>query len=223
MVANCSRDVPAPGNTRTRQGHVAKRDSRPEQDMRLTKIDVAEAHIISAVQLCFGNGHPASVYHLASAAREILTTIGQKRGDRTMLAGISESGGIPMKELIAAATEHAGFFKHANRDPTAVLEGFTERDAYILLFVACHDFGRIAKGQPIEAQVFEAWWFAQAFEKVREAPLRVQEIVRGCIRLFPGVRTANKDDKLKIGLAALEKARADPRFKMEIMREVVLQ
>ncbi len=53
--------------------------------LRLNKIDVAEAHIVSAVKLFFENGHPASVYTLASAAREILTTLGDKQGVETLL------------------------------------------------------------------------------------------------------------------------------------------
>ena len=53
--------------------------------LRLNKIDVAEAHIVAAVKLFFENGHPASVYTLASAAREILTTLGIKQGIETLL------------------------------------------------------------------------------------------------------------------------------------------
>jgi hypothetical protein len=73
--------------------------------MRLTKIDVAEAHLLTAVSLCFSGGHPAPIYLLAASAREILTTIGQKKGTRTMLAGIAETSGRPLKELLAAASE----------------------------------------------------------------------------------------------------------------------
>ena len=71
-----------------------------------------------------------------------------------MLDGVAETTGTPIKELIATASEFAPFFKHADRDPTAVLEKFSQPDADSVLFVACHDFGRVAKGQPIEVQVF---------------------------------------------------------------------
>jgi hypothetical protein len=66
--------------------------------MRLTKIDVAEGHLVGAVRLHFQNGHPASVYLLAASAREILTTLGEKTGVRTMLHGIAESKGLPVKD-----------------------------------------------------------------------------------------------------------------------------
>jgi hypothetical protein len=74
--------------------------------------------------------------------------------------------------------------KHADKDPTGTLENFSEMDTDSILFIACHDFLRVAKGQPIEMQVFEAWWFATAHVKVSEAPLRAQETIRRCIRRF---------------------------------------
>jgi hypothetical protein len=91
---------------------------------------------------------------VATSAREIVTTIGEKTGTRTMLAGIAETTGTPLKKLVEIASEFAGFLKHADRDPTAVLETFTEQDTDLVLYVACHDFHRVAKGQPVELQVF---------------------------------------------------------------------
>jgi hypothetical protein len=187
--------------------------------LRLTKIAVAEAHLITAVRAHFRGEHPASVYLLAASAREILTTIGEKTGTRTMLAGIAEATGTPLKKLVEIASEFAGF---ADRDPTAVLETFTEQDTDLVLYVACHDFHRVAKGQPVELQVFEAWHLATAFEKVSAAPLRMQPIVRRCIKRFPGIRGVSRAEQQRIGLEQLEKVRHNPAFRMEIQREVVL-
>jgi hypothetical protein len=69
--------------------------------MKLTKIDVAEAHLITAVRLLFRGEHPASIYLLAASAREILTTIGEKSGRRTMLSRLAESTGKPLKTSAA--------------------------------------------------------------------------------------------------------------------------
>ena len=191
--------------------------------MKLTKIDVAEAHLITAVRAHFRCEHPASVYLLAASAREILTTIGEKTGRRTMLAGIAETTGTPLKKLVGIAGEFANFFKHADRDPSAKLETFTVQDTEMVLYIACHDFFRIANGQPIELQVYEAWCFATSFPQVSKAPLRVQPYVRKSIKLFPGIRAATtRAEQQHIGLAQLEKARDNPKFQMEIQREVVL-
>jgi hypothetical protein len=192
--------------------------------MRLTKIDVAEAHLISAVRLHFQCGPPASVYLLAGSAREILTTIGDKTGIRTMLHGIADDLGRPLKDLIDAAHQHVNFLKHANRDPQAVFEDFTENDVDTLLFVACHDLLRVAKGQPIEAQFFEAWcwWFAISWSKVAQAPLKAQPIIRHCIKRFKGIRSLSREEQLRLGWAKLQEAAADANLLMELQREVVL-
>jgi len=47
-------------------------------DMKLTKIDVAEAQIRAAVWMYFRGEHPVPVYTLANAAREIVPTNGEQ-------------------------------------------------------------------------------------------------------------------------------------------------
>ena len=190
--------------------------------MRLTKIDVAKAYLISAVRLRFAGEHAASVYLLAASAREILTTIGEKVGTRTILKEVSEDTGTPMKKLVEIVHEFAKFLKHADSDPEAVLENFEEQDADLVLFTACRDFHRVAKGMPVELQVYEAWRWALAFERVRDAPLRTQPVVRRCIRRFPGIRRASPAERLRIGLEVLERALGDPRLRMTIQRDVIL-
>jgi hypothetical protein len=112
--------------------------------------------------------------------------------------------------------------KHADKDPTGTLENFSEMDTDSILFIACHDFLRVAKGQPIEMQVFEAWWFATAHVKVSEAPLRAQETIRRCIRRFPGIRSGDRQKRQALGLAALNQASLNPNFVMAIEKEVRL-
>jgi hypothetical protein len=190
--------------------------------LKLTKIDVAEAHLITAVRLHFRDEHSASIYLLAAAAREILTTIGEKRGLRTMLAGLAVSTGKPLKDFTAAATESVNFLKHADRDPSAVLEDLDQDQVDIVLFIASHDFLRVTGGQPIELQVYEAWWQAQSHKKVSDAPLRAQQLIRACIRKFPGIRAASRKERLQIGLKELARARLEPKYIMPIERDVII-
>jgi hypothetical protein len=49
----------------------------------LTKIDVAEALIRSAVRQFFENAHPVPIYAMANAAREILTSVADHSGVRS--------------------------------------------------------------------------------------------------------------------------------------------
>jgi hypothetical protein len=189
--------------------------------LKFTKIDAAEAHIITAVILYFRDEQPASAYCLASSAREILTTLGDKTGVETILHEISSAKGNTQGETIKKAHEFANFFKHANRDPAAVLE-FPEEQLEVVLFIACHDFGRIAGGMPIEAQVYEAFFWAQVFPRIQNAPRRYRQMILNSAQKFQGVRTASREEKRRIGLRILEEARADPTLAMEIKRQVTM-
>jgi hypothetical protein len=172
--------------------------------MNLTKLDVAKAHIVTAIRATFRGEHSASIYLLAASAREILTTMGEKAGVRTLLHGIAEDTGVPVVELIKHAHEYARFMKHADRDPSAILKDFEASAADNVLFIACNDYLRVTQQHPLEMQVFEAWWLATAHEKVSDAPLRSQELIKRCIAKFPGIRTADRSGRIALGLRAIE-------------------
>jgi hypothetical protein len=108
--------------------------------LELTKIDVVEAEICTAVRLFFEDSHPVPIYVLASAAREILMTIGSKVGVATTLEEVSKARGVNLKKAIADVNILTNFFKHADRDPTATVS-FSEDVVDAILFMACNDFG----------------------------------------------------------------------------------
>ena len=185
----------------------------------LTKIDVAELLISTAIRLFFEGAHPVPIYALASAAREILTTLGDKTGIETVLHAVAKRQGKSLKELATSAHTFAGFFKHADRDPQGVLQ-FSETDVDPVLAMAVQDFGRITGGMPVEGQVFELWIYALAFAKVSEAPLKGQRVIKLAIKQFPGIRTADRRTQKKLGLEVLNRIQHDPTLKMEFSREV---
>ena len=189
--------------------------------MKVTKIDAAEAQIRAAVWMFFRGGHLVPVYTLANAAREIVAAIGDQIDAETVLRELAARRGITVKELVRPLVHTANFFKHADRDADATIE-FDTYDVELTLLAACEDFGRVADGMLVEAQVFQAWMLA-LFPKVSKAPLRKQGTIRGTIRYFPGIRGApSRAEQKKIGLAVLERAMRDPRLEMEFKRAVVL-
>ena len=191
------------------------------QTYELTKIDVAQALIRTAVRLFFEDAHPVPIYLLASSAREILTTIGQKIGIETSVHLVAKQMGGSVKDVIPIVHEHARFFKHADRDPTAKTT-FNEMDVDVVLIAACHDFGLVAGGKPIEAQVFDVWRFALAQRKISDAPLRQQAEMRRAVSRFPGIRTADRKTQKQMGLDVLKQVERNPAMQMEITREVKL-
>lgn len=187
----------------------------------LTKLDVAEALLVAAIQLFFEDGHPVPIYQLASSAREILTTIGDKAGVETVLHALAKRKGLTLAELAKQAHTFANFFKHANRDPTETLH-FSEDETDAVLAMACDDFGRITGGMPIEAQIFQTWICALAFARVQDAPLRDRQLIKSAIQQFPGIRTADRKLQKKLGLDVLIKVKDDPALQMKYSREVKL-
>ena len=91
-----------------------------------------------------------------------------------------------------------------------------------VLVLACHDFGRVAGGMPVEAQVFEAWIYALAYPRVSSAPLKKQRLIRLCVREFPGVRLATRQEQKRLGLVVVNRTLADPSLQMEFKRVVEL-
>ena len=190
------------------------------QKLNLTKIDAAEAQLKAAVRMYFENNHLAPVYTLANAVREVVGQIGEHLDMGTVQKEIAEARGMKVEEMIRPLSKTANFFKHANRDPAATTN-LDDNGVEVVLFFACHDSGRVAGGMPIEAQVFEAWAYAAAIEKVSDAPLRRQEPIRRMIAAFPGLRRASdRAEQKRIGLEIMEQALRDKSLEMVIRREV---
>ena len=190
------------------------------QKLNLTKIDAAEAQLKVAVRMYFENNHLAPVYTLANAVREVVGQIGEHLDVGTVQKEIAEARGLKVEEMIRPLSKTANFFKHANRDPAATTN-LDDNDVEVVLFFACHDFGRVAGGVPIEAQVFEAWAYAAAIEKVSDAPLRRQQLIRRMIAAFPGLRRASdRAEQKRIGLEIMEQALRNKSLEMVIRREV---
>jgi hypothetical protein len=183
----------------------------------LTKIDIAEAQLRAAVRMFFEGGHPAPVYTLANAAREIVTSIANQIGIETGAQDVSSIMGITTKDFVGPLVWAANFFKHADRDAEAMLM-FDEDDVrYMLIVASCHfeDLTNglpvdLSNGLPVEAKVFRRW--AKALTpKITELPRSQQQLVRDCIRLFPGLRrAASLAEQKEIGLGVLKRALADP-------------
>ncbi len=198
-------------------------DSTEEGPASYTKIDVAESLIKTAVRLFFEDDHPIPVHLLAASAREIMTTLGDVLGIKTILHGMAEDFGITLKDAHRKAHDRVGFFKHADHDPTGVLNGFSDVENDHLLLLACHDFGRVTKGMPIEAQVFECWYWAVSKDPVQKRRLSQQILVRQAIRCFPiGMRGSGRAAQKRMGLETLRTVVHREDLRMEFKRIVDL-
>ena len=191
--------------------------------MKLTKIEVAEAQLSAAIRLYFADAHPVAVHTLACAAREIMSVLGEKLKKDTFLDEFAYFSREDVKDLRKRLTRFWGFMKHADRDPADVLSDFSDRDNDLILFCVCRDLALIAKGLPIEAQVYEAWFWARTIKRVSAGGLRWQKQIKNCIRCFPvGFRSASRKEQKQMGLAALIEAEGKPQYRMEMIRAIEL-
>lgn len=170
--------------------------------MTITKLDVAEREIMAAVQLLFDGGDPIPVYALAAAAREITTTLCEKRGLRSVVDAIQEDRpDLTRKDIYREASKHAAFFKHADQDPNGVLDSFDPTEADAVLWMACFDFSRLCGGKPVEADAFELWFYAT--KDLLEA------VIGGNIEELRGLASKPRREQLAIGKRFVEAARLD--------------
>jgi hypothetical protein len=177
------------------------------QKLALAKIDAAEAQLKAAVRMYFENRHLVPIYALANAVREVVGRLGEHLDVETVQKEIAKARGLTVAELIGPLSKKAAFFKHADRDPSGKIE-LEDDDVEMVLFFACHDFGRVAHGMPIEAQVFEAWAYAATIKRVSDAPLRKQKLIRRMIATFPGLRGApDRVAQKRIGLEIMERSK----------------
>jgi len=177
-------------------------NSLSDAGLSITKLDAAEREIVAAVQLLFAGGDPIAVYTLANAAREITSTLCEKRGKRSVVDAIQEDRPeLSRKEIYRLASEHASFFKHADRDPDAILQHFDPTEADAVLWVACHDLGSLTGRKPVEADVFELWFLA-----TRDL---LKALGLGEIKELLGVTTSPRERQIAIGRSFLEAACAE--------------
>jgi hypothetical protein len=132
-----------------------------------------------------------SVHTLASAGSEIaehLTSlVGQTPFSAHALASIPN---LKIGELLRVRRQFYNAFKHATtldsevRDDRALLYRFEDEQNNHLLFIGWHDYWNGIGKTPIEAQVFQVWYFALYQDK-----LNPEHDPRPFLEMFPDLTT----------------------------------
>jgi hypothetical protein len=96
-------------------------DSAP---LQISKLDAARRQLRTAITLWFNDGDPVAIHALAFASYEILHAVSKKR-DPSRMKLLFDSDFVKEEfrsELNIAFKQSAYFFKHADRDPEAIIE-----------------------------------------------------------------------------------------------------
>jgi hypothetical protein len=168
----------------------------------LTKLNVAERQINTAIDLLFRGGDLISIHTLAMAALHVLYDLSKRKGgsfhfhfDDLILP---EYQRVVWKKHI---NKWANFSKHADEDPDGIVELFDERlNDYVLIF-CCK--GWRDRGQPLshEMTAFSSWFTALYPAALKDSPLKAK-----VLELDP-TKGLSRDELLSAGRLLLDRGR----------------
>jgi hypothetical protein len=175
---------------------------------QLSKTDIARRQLVTAIRLFFDDSDPVSVYTLAANAWEVIDVLCNSN-DIDSISNQSRSH-IPIGEDLKRDyinSPYRNFFKHADRDVGAMLDGFDDQKCDSIIYLAAEDYMRFKKESPLEFQVFQLWYLALFPEKVTDDALAK---LLGSIEVyFPKLRELARWEQKRIGRQVLLRAIGD--------------
>lgn len=173
---------------------------------QVTKLDAARRQLVTAIRLHLDDRDPVSVYTLATNAQEVLSTLCEKRGVRSMRAEAAKTHGLSEKEIQRRLINEArNFFKHADKDPNAVWPDLKEENVDAVLFIPCFDLVELERKSPIEVQVFITWYGAVYPHKV----ISGSELQKAADDKFPGLASLPRSEQKRHAREMIETALQD--------------
>jgi hypothetical protein len=135
--------------------------------VEITKIDAARRQLETAIVLYFHEADPVSIHSLACAAYDVLLAVNRASNGTPMIKDWLPDMVEPdlEGEFRRFLNMAQNFFKHADKDPHAVLD-FLPAHTDVLMLDACWAYRRIAGERLPILATFETWagmTFARAF------------------------------------------------------------
>lgn len=175
----------------------------------MDKGEVARRQLGTALDLFLRGHDPVSVHTLAMAGGEIAERLAEKAGAETLISHIRATfPDMEEKDLRNIQRKYYNAFKHAAkingqyRNDDSVLENFNPQSNDHVLYHGWHDLTVSGLPIPIEAQVFEFWYFAKYSEKVNpEVDISV------ATNLFPSLPSCSLQRQRSALIDAIRKAK----------------
>jgi hypothetical protein len=129
--------------------------------LKLSKLDCVHRQLEMAIELYFMERDPVSIHTLAGAVYQLLIDLNRHRGRKPLLVELESLKGIVVpgreKEVLQRMSEAENFFKHADRDPEAVIDFSPEENEYIL-WELCITYKQLAGEQTPAMGVMNLWF-----------------------------------------------------------------
>jgi hypothetical protein len=133
----------------------------------LTKLQVARAQLVMALDLFVRDKDPISIHCLACGGGEVIEGLAELYDHETFATHILQTQPqINRKKIRKARIQYWNAFKPFSdrkglqREDEELLKGFDDRQNNIALFIGWWDYLSLLKKLPVAAQVFQAWWFS---------------------------------------------------------------
>jgi hypothetical protein len=135
--------------------------------MKLDKTEIARRQLGTALALFLEDSDPVSVHTLACAGCEIAEHLTRKAGEEPFSThALLTFPDLDRGEIRRVQNQYWNAFKHAQmhggieREDSELLERFEDKVNDHTLFIGWYDYALAVGALPIEAQIFEAWYFA---------------------------------------------------------------
>jgi hypothetical protein len=141
--------------------------------MKPDKTEIARRQLGTALALFLEDSDPVSVHTLACAGCEIAEHLTRKAGEEPFSThALLTFPDLDRGELRRLQNQYWNAFKHAQtrggieREDRDLLERFEDKVNDHTLFIGWQDYVVAVRALPIEAQVFQIWYFALYPEKL---------------------------------------------------------
>lgn len=183
-------------------------------DLLDLKSRVARSQLATALDLFIRDRDPVAVQCLACGGSEVLDAVAAHIGETSFSTAMIEHHPTALKrsEFVGLRNQYWNAFKHLTAkdgktlraDDVELLNRFNDRQNDAVLFGGWHDYMIIRKRLPIEAQVFQVWWYA-----IYESKLRPSANLERSHEIFPKIRDAERQEQKRLLRRAVEKYRKD--------------
>ena len=153
----------------------------------VTKLEAASRQLDTAIRLFFSGGDTVATHTLAVAAANVFADLAERRNTgMSWRTKVRDDSGLSTKELKRIFHKEWNFFKHADRDPKAILQ-FNELVSDDFMFMAVLDCGDL-QSTTCPMQAFQIWYIAthpehfpgdeKVFDDARQALPSISQLER---------------------------------------------
>lgn len=139
----------------------------------LTKLTVARAQLITALDLFVRDKDPIAVHCLACGGGEVIEGLAEAQNQEVFANHILKNQpNTDRKGIRGARNQYWNAFKHFSdrkslaRDDEELLDSFDDRQNDTALFIGWWDYMLLRRKLPVPAQVFQAWWYSLNEDKI---------------------------------------------------------